>query len=91
MPRTLIVSLLMALAPLPVLAKDQAAADLCARTLSPNARLVYDSIGPRVKAQSDIRALLLEGVRPLVMAGRLAFADARPAAISAAACLIKLK
>ena len=66
---------------------DQAAADLCAKTLQPYARLVFDSVTARPQPEFTLRAVLEARVRELVFTDRLMRSAARPAAENASECL----
>lgn len=59
------------------LAADKSAADSCARKLDPQAKQIYDMTAPEVKASSVIKDIVVEKVRPLVMAGTMSRDNAR--------------
>jgi hypothetical protein len=75
----------------PALAADAAAAGACAAKLPPNGRLIYDAVAPSVKPDSDLKSLVPEKVRPIVMSGKLDRATAQAIAPAAGECLLLLK
>ncbi|WP_029009638.1 hypothetical protein [Azospirillum halopraeferens] len=84
-----VLAVLLALAPLPVLA-DAPAADGCAATLPADARMIYDAARPNVKPGANVEDELKAAARPLVMGGKLSRSEARPAAEAAGKCLVML-
>jgi hypothetical protein len=85
----LIVVLLAGLAA-PALA-DAAAGDRCAKSLPPDAKMIYRDAAPDLTRSTTIRAVLTSHVRRMVFEGRIKLSDARPAATAAAACLQALQ
>jgi len=70
---------------------DQAAADSCARNLSPEAQTIYSAAAPDMTKDAVIRDVLTSHTRELVMSGRVSLTDARSAATAAAECLRELQ
>ena len=66
---------------------NEVAARLCAASLQPNARLVYDVVSARPQPEFTLRAVLEARVRELVFMDRLMRSAARPAAEAASDCL----
>jgi hypothetical protein len=69
---------------------DPAAGEACAKTLSPPALKIYQAAAPDLKPDTDLASLVRAKTRPMVMAGDMNRATARPAAYAAAACLRSL-
>lgn len=67
-------------------AKDTPA-NLCAASLQPNARLVFNAVALRPEPARLLRNLLEARVRELVFSDRLTISAARPAAEAASECL----
>lgn len=91
MSRTVLIGLLIALAPSPTLAADRLAADACASKLGADPKQIYDLVAPSVTPSSVIKDIIVEKVRPLVMAGKISRDAARTAAVGAGDCLKLLK
>ena len=72
-------------------AGNKAAADACYSQLAAGPRQIYDLIAREVKPDSDIKALLVSKLRPLVMSGKLDRATANADGASAATCLAVLQ
>ena len=66
---------------------DKAAANLCAATLQPHARLVFDAVIAQPQPELALRSVLEARVRELVFRDRLMVSAARPAAEAASHCL----
>jgi hypothetical protein len=66
---------------------DKAAADVCAASLQPHARLVFDAVTAGPEEGLTLRAALEAKVRELVFMDRLLKNSARPAAEAASECL----
>jgi len=66
---------------------DWAAANTCAATLQPHARVVFDAVVANPQPQLALRAVLEARVRELVFTDRLMVVNARPAAEAASECL----
>ncbi len=66
---------------------DRAEGDKCAASLTPQARLIYDTALTRPIEGASLYDLLTERVRTLVLTGKVGLFDARPAAETAADCL----
>jgi|SRR5580658_3940648 hypothetical protein len=66
---------------------DKAAANLCASSLQPHARLIFDAVTARPQPELTLRAVLEARVRELVFMNRLMINAARPAAEDASQCL----
>jgi hypothetical protein len=66
---------------------DKAAADVCAASLQPHARLVFDAVAASPNEGLTLRASLEAKVRELVFMDRLMRNAARPAAEEASECL----
>jgi hypothetical protein len=66
---------------------NEAAANKCAGTLPPTARIVFDAVAARPQPEFTLRAVLEARVRELVFMDRLMRSAARPAAEAASECL----
>ena len=66
---------------------DDKAANKCAETLLPPARMVFDAVAVRPERDLTMRAVLEARVRELVFMDRLTRNAARPAAEAASECL----
>jgi hypothetical protein len=66
---------------------DDGAANKCAATLQPPARMVFDAVAVRPERDFTLRAVLEARVRELVFTDRLTRNAARPAAEAASECL----
>jgi hypothetical protein len=66
---------------------DKTAANLCAATLQPRARLVFDAVIAQPQPELALRSVLEARVRELVFKDRLMVSAARPAAEAASQCL----
>ncbi len=64
-----------------------AALPACAAALSPDARMIYDLVLPDYHPGDVLRDVVRSHTRSLVIAGRLARANARPAAEAAGMCI----
>ncbi len=71
----------------PVARADKAAASVCAASLQPHARLVFDAVSAKPEPGSRLRELIEARVRELVFMDRLMVSAARPAAEAASPCL----
>ena len=65
----------------------QAEATSCAGGLDANSRMIFNAVLPQVTASTDLRAAVTDATRSLVMGGKIARADAKPAAMAAGECL----
>ncbi len=91
MPRSVFIALTLALTPMPALAADHPAAAGCSGRLGPLAKHIYDMVAPEVTPASVIKDIIVEKMRPLVMAGKYPRDEARAAGQSAGECLRYLK
>ena len=66
---------------------DWAAANSCAASLQPRARMVFDAVTANPQPQLALRSVLEARVRELVFTDRLMVVNARPAAEAASECL----
>jgi hypothetical protein len=66
---------------------DKVAANVCAASLQPHARLVFDAVSARPQPELTLKAVLEKRVRELVFMDRLMVDAARPAAEAASTCL----
>lgn len=66
---------------------DRAAANICAASLQPHARLVFDAVIAGPESGSTLRSAIEARVRELVFTDRLMMGAARPAAEAASQCL----
>jgi hypothetical protein len=66
---------------------DWAAANSCAASLQPHARVVFDAVVANPQPQLALRSVLEARVRELVFTDRLMVVYARPAAEAASQCL----
>lgn len=67
--------------------KAAAAANICASSLQPHARLVFDAVTARPHPELTLRTLIEARVRELIFMDRLMITAARPAAEAASLCL----
>lgn len=72
-------------------AADQATAAACASTLSPAGAMIYRNAAPDMHPNADLREVITEHTRDLVMSGDMPRSVARPAAEAAAKCLDSLR
>lgn len=70
---------------------NRIAADACAASLSPEARLIFDAAAPAITGGTEIRAILEEKTRALVAGGRVSRSSARGSATAAGNCLRQLQ
>ncbi|HSI42072.1 MAG TPA: hypothetical protein VLA00_16130 [Xanthobacteraceae bacterium] len=78
------------LAPLmaaPAAHADKAAAKACAAGLDADGQTIYGAVQPKVVAGVDLRTVVTDTTRSLVMGGSVSRANARPAAMAAGQCL----
>jgi hypothetical protein len=80
------VALLMLLSPSGARA-DRATANVCAASLQPYARLVFDAVIARPQPELMLRTVIEARTRELVFSDRLMVSAARPAAEAASLCL----
>jgi len=66
---------------------DDAAANVCAASLPPQARMVFDAVTADPKPAVPLRRVLAKTLADLVYRGRLPLGDARSAAEGASECL----
>lgn len=66
---------------------DNVAANRCAATLQPHARLVFDAVAASAHPELSLRSLIEARVRELIFSDRLMMNAARPAAEEASLCL----
>ena len=66
-------------------------AESCAAQLPPQGQMMFRAVSPHVKPDSDIRTLMREHVRPLVMTGRFSRDVAQENARAVGKCLVLLK
>lgn len=85
MRRTCLLILLLT-SPLPVFA-NQKSADDCASKLPKDSAAIYSNTVAQISPGANIKDLVVEITRGLVMDGRLSRANARPAAEAAGNCL----
>ena len=62
----------------------------CAAKLGKPARLIYNTVAPQAPGTGDLRGLITEQTRGLVMSGQISRGDAHPAAEAAGQCLVRL-
>lgn len=70
---------------------DSAGAATCAAKLGKPARLIYNTVAPQASGSADLRGLITDQTRGLVMSGQISRGDARPAAEAAGQCLAQLR
>jgi hypothetical protein len=75
----------------PAVAADAAAVDACVAALSPDAKLIFDKAKPSVPPKGEIRELVRDTTRGMVIAGQIGRDGARPAAMAAGNCLKMLQ
>jgi hypothetical protein len=66
---------------------DRVAANTCAASLQPHARLVFDAVVAQPHPEVALRGLIEARVRELIFMDRLMLSAARPAAEAASLCL----
>lgn len=66
---------------------NRTTANICAASLQPHARLVFDAVNARPNPEQTLRTLIEARVRELVFTDRLMMTAARPAAEAASQCL----
>lgn len=67
------------------------AAEKCAAGLSPEGKLMHQTVAPHVKADSDIEKLMRKHLRGLVMGGKLQLKSAEANGQAVGRCLNMLK
>ncbi|WP_300574359.1 hypothetical protein [Phenylobacterium sp.] len=67
------------------------AADKCAAGLSPEGKLMHQTVAPHVQADSDIEKLMRKHLRGLVMGGKLKLSAAEANGMAVGRCLALLK
>ncbi|CCD94487.1 conserved exported hypothetical protein [Bradyrhizobium sp. ORS 375] len=72
-------------------AGNRTAADSCAAKLSPVAKQIYDVTAPAIGPDSVVKDVIVERVKPLVVAGKFDRDTARANATPAGECLVLLK
>lgn len=70
---------------------DRAAGDNCAKGLSPISQMIYEASAPDITKESTISEVVRAHTKQLVIDGKIARPDAKPAAEQAATCLIAIK
>ncbi|MBX3539603.1 MAG: hypothetical protein KF735_18330 [Chelatococcus sp.] len=70
---------------------DKASATACAAKLGKPGQIIYNKVAPQAAATADLRGLITDETRSLVMSGQVSRGDARPAAEAAGACLVQLR
>ncbi|MBS7702600.1 hypothetical protein [Chelatococcus asaccharovorans] len=68
-----------------------AGAAACAAKLGKSAQIIYNAVAPQVSGGGDLRGLVTDQTRGLVMSGQISRGDARPAAEAAGQCLEQLR
>lgn len=66
---------------------DQASAGKCAAGLSPQGQQVYAASAPQVTPGADLRGIITQQTKSLVMSGAMSRDAAKPAAEAAGKCL----
>ena len=84
--RNLFIACTLILAPLTVMA-SQPEATSCAAKLDANSKLVFDSTIGAIKPGADLKTILTDNTKKLVMDGKLSRGIAKDAATAAANCL----
>jgi hypothetical protein len=87
MERTLIWAALFSLFATQGAYADRKAANTCASSLPPTARLVFDAVAAQPHPELPLRWLIEQRVRELIFMDRLMITAARPAAEAASMCL----
>lgn len=64
---------------------------ICAASLTPTGKAIYEAVAPSVEADTNLKKLLKKKVRPLVMSGKLKRKNAKANAPLAGECLLLLK
>ena len=70
---------------------DPAAGKACASTLSPEGRMMFEAVAPKVKPDSVFKDAMQREVRGLILSGKLSPAVAQKNAAAVVACLKKLQ
>ncbi|TDT94511.1 MULTISPECIES: hypothetical protein [Azorhizobium] len=66
---------------------DRAAADKCAAKLDANGKKIYQASAPSIAPGADIRSVVTDQTKALVMGGTISRSAAKPAAEAAGSCL----
>jgi hypothetical protein len=90
-PFVTLIAVSQCLLPQSALAGNRAAADSCAAKLPPVAKQIYDVTAPAIGPDSVVKDVIVDRVRPLVMAGKFDRDTARTNATPAGECLVLLK
>ncbi len=70
---------------------DRPAADKCAAKLSGDAKTIYAASAPLITPTSDIRGVITDQTRSLVINGTISRAAAKPAAEAAGTCIAMIR
>jgi len=70
---------------------DTVNSETCAASLTPTGKAIFEAVAPSVEAETNLKKLMKEKVRPLVMEGKLKRKDAKANAPLAGECLLLLK
>lgn len=70
---------------------DKAAAEACAAKLPTEAMAIYRDTAPAMTASVDLRTVITDHTKKLVMAGQVAQGTARDSAVAAGKCLASLQ
>ena len=66
---------------------DEMNADGCAAALSPTGKTIFEAVAPSVEADTNLKKLVKETLRPLVLSGKLKRKDAKANVLLAGKCL----
>ena len=66
---------------------DTMTSETCAASLSPTGKTIFEAVAPSVEADTNLKKLVIEKVRPLVLSGKLKRKDATASVLLAGKCL----
>ena len=61
--------------------------ETCAASLTPTGKTIFEAVAPSVEADTNLKKLVIEKVRPLVLSGKLKRKDAKANVLLAGKCL----
>ena len=66
---------------------DTMTSESCAASLSPTGKTIFEAVAPSVEADTNLKKLVKEALRPLVLSGKLKRKDAKANVLLAGKCL----
>ena len=66
---------------------DKMNSETCAASLTPTGKIIFEAVAPSVEADTNLKKLVKETLRPLVLSGKLKRKDAKANVLLAGKCL----